>query len=146
MRYSKTLLVCLIFLAVFALPSRAGQDTQEKTLTENPSKLLVLWTSADREVALNMVFMYTFNAKKYEWWHTIRFIIWSPSSRLLAEDEELQREIQKMKDIGVELFACKACADNYGVSEKLQELGIEVKYIGKDLTSMLKDGWVSLTF
>jgi len=39
-------------------------------------KLVVLWTSGDAEVAKKMVFMYVYNAKKYEWWDEITFIIW----------------------------------------------------------------------
>jgi hypothetical protein len=113
---------------------------------EAPSKLMVLWTSGDREVALKMVFMYTFNAKKRGWWDEIRFVIWGPSSKLLSEDEELQKGIKEMMGAGVEVQACKACADMYGVSDKLAALGIEVKYMGVPLTDMLKGGWTSLTF
>lgn len=51
-----------------------------------------------------------------------------------------------MKEIGVELLACKACADRYGVSETLQDIGIEVKYMGVGLTEMLKGSWTTLTF
>ena len=115
----------------------------EKT---DPSKLLVVWTSGDRDVALNMVFMYAYNAKKNSWWENIRFLIWGPSSKLLSEDKELQQELQKMKEAGIELLACKACADRYGVSEALQGMGIEVKYMGVGLTEMLKGGWTPLTF
>jgi hypothetical protein len=118
----------------------------EPSVSSDSSKLFVLWTSGDREVALKMVFMYTYNAKKYEWWDTIRFIVWGPSSKLLAEDIELQEGIKKMKEEGVELYACKACSDLYGVSEKLEELGITVKYIGKDLTDLIQSGWHQLTF
>ena len=32
-----------------------------------PNKLLVIWSSADREVALHNVFMYTHNAAKHGW-------------------------------------------------------------------------------
>jgi hypothetical protein len=115
----------------------------EKT---DPSKLLVVWTSGDRDVALNMVFMYTYNAKKNGWWENIRFLIWGPSSKLLSKDKELQQEIQKMKEVGIELLACKACADRYGVSEALQDMGIDVKYMGVSLTEMLKGGRTTLTF
>jgi len=113
---------------------------------EGPSKLMVLWTSGDREVALKMVFMYTFNAKKQGWWDQIRFVVWGPSSKLLSEDKELQKGIKDMMEAGVEVQACKACADQYGVSDKLTALGIEVKYMGVPLTDMLKGGWASLTF
>ena len=51
-----------------------------------------------------------------------------------------------MKEVGIELLACKACADRYGVSQKLEDLGIPVKYMGQPLTAMLKTDWVVLTF
>ena len=52
------------------------------------SKLLVVWSSADREVALHNVFMYTHNAKKRGWWEEVRLLLWGPSDRLLTEDED----------------------------------------------------------
>ncbi len=113
---------------------------------EEPSKLLVIWTSADREAANNMVFMYTFNAKKNGWWKDIRLLIWGPSQKLLVQDGELQDYLKKMKDAGIELLACKACADGYGVAADLQKLGVEVKYTGVTLTEMLKTGWTTITF
>ncbi len=127
--------VCLTFFGTSLAAERA-----------DPSRLLVVWSSGDRDVALNMVFMYTYNAKKNAWWENIRFLIWGPSSKLLSVDKELQQEIRKMKEAGIELLACKACADRYGVSEALQGLGIEVKYMGEGLTDMLKGGWTTLTF
>ncbi len=146
----KVLAASILFLVLgIFLNTYAGKEkpvTQEHDL-EKPSKLLVVWTSGDREVALKMVFMYTFNAKKRGWWEEIRFLIWGPSSKLLSEDAELQKGIKEMKEAGVEVVACKACADLYGVSDKLEALGIEVKYMGVPLTEMLKsDGWTTITF
>lgn len=113
---------------------------------EAPSKLAVVWTSADKEVAIKMVYMYTFNAKRQGWFDTVQFVIWGPSSKLLSEDAELQDYLVKMKEAGVEITACKACSDMYGVSAKLTELGVDVKYMGKPLTDMLKSDWKVLTF
>lgn len=101
--------------------------------------LVVLWTSGDKEVALNMVFMYTLNSKLKNWWKDVRLIVWGPSSKLLSEDKELQHEVKRMKEAGVILEACKACAERYGVTEPLQQLGIEVYYIGQQLTNYLKE-------
>ena len=143
-RTSRTVVVISALLAL-ALGSRAAQAATPVDETE-PSKLLVVWTSADKEVALKMVYMYTYNAKKNGWWDEVRFLIWGPSARLLAEDQELQEYVKKMKDEGVELTACKACADSYGVSEKLEGIGVKVFYAGKDLTAMLKSDWVTITF
>ena len=111
-----------------------------------PEKLLVIWSSGDREVALKMVFMYTANSRRNNWWQQIQLLIWGPSARLAAEDEELQNYLRNMKNEGVELTACKSCADSYGVSAELEELGVEVKYMGQPLTSMLKNEWKVITF
>lgn len=37
----------------------------------NSDKLVILWTSGDREVALKMVFMYGLNAKVKGWWKVL---------------------------------------------------------------------------
>ncbi|HZK83157.1 MAG TPA: DsrE family protein [Desulfosporosinus sp.] len=104
-----------------------------------PNKLIVVWTNGDREVAIRMAFMYTLNSKIKEWWNEVSLIVWGPSAKLLAEDTTLQEYVEKMKDAGVELLACKACADSYGVSEVLENMGIIVKYTGLVLTDSLKD-------
>ncbi|MFC1573697.1 DsrE family protein [Candidatus Latescibacterota bacterium] len=111
-----------------------------------PSKLMVLWTSGDRDVAIKMVYMYAYNAKKQGWWDEVRFVIWGPSSLLLSVDKDLQDYLKKMKDEGVILEACKACSDMYGVSDKLTAMGVDVKYMGKPLTEMLKSGYTTMTF
>ena len=109
-------------------------------MSRNEDSLVVLWTSGDREVALNMVFMYTLNTKRRNWWGDVRLIVWGPSSKLLSEDSELQGEVAKMKEAGVVLEACKACSDRYGVSEALERMGIDVRYMGIPLTEYLKEG------
>jgi hypothetical protein len=133
----------------FSVPGMAqtgtlSQNSEPSVLPAN-EKLVVLWTSGDREVALKMVFMYTYNAQTRGWWEDITLVVWGPSARLLAEDEELQGYVQKIKDAGVTVRACKGCADQYGVSEKLEDLGITVLYIGKELTDYIKEGREMLT-
>jgi len=113
---------------------------------KEPTKLLVVWSSNDRDVALKMVFMYTYNAKLRDWWEEVHLLVWGPSSNLLSRDEELQEYIKKMKDTGVTVTACKACADSYGVSATLERIGVEVKYMGVPLTEMLKSGWTTISF
>lgn len=103
-----------------------------------PERLVVLWTSGDREVALKMVFMYTLNSKIREWWQEVCLVAWGPSSRLLADDPELREYLGRIIGSGVEVLACKACADSYGVSDQLRQLGVDVKYMGEPFTKILK--------
>jgi hypothetical protein len=127
--------------------AQSEQSTEAAASKEIPGeeKLVILWTSGDREVALKMVFMYTFNAKKREWFDDITLVVWGPSAKLLTEDEELQEYMAKIMDAGVTVKACKGCSDQYGVSEKLEELGITVLYIGKELSDYLKENRKMLT-
>jgi hypothetical protein len=113
---------------------------QTKEKEAKPDELVVLWTSGDREVALKMAFMYTFNSNRFKWgWKGVTLIVWGPSAKLLAEDQELQEHIIEMKEAGIKLQACKKCSDMYGVSDDLKRLGIEVKYMGKALTDYLRE-------
>lgn len=113
---------------------------------ESNEKLAVLWTSADREVADKMVFMYTYNAKLKEWWREVTLIVWGPSQKLICADEELQLYLEKLKEAGVELLACKTCSDAYGISDDLENLGIEVKFMGQPFTQILKGDYKLITF
>jgi hypothetical protein len=115
-------------------------------MSDNKDKLVVVWTSGDREVALKMVFMYTLNAKLRGWFKDVTLVVWGPSTKLLSEDEDMQTYIGTIKDSGVELLACRACTDEYGVTEALEKLGIEVIYMGEPLTSYLKDDIKIITF
>lgn len=117
-----------------------------KSEQNNQSKVIIIWSSADRDVALNMVFMYALNAKKRSWWDEVGLIVWGPSAKLLAEDKDIQNTISQMKEAGVQLEACKTCADRYGVSSELESLGIEVKLMGVPLTQYLKEGVKVITF
>ena len=110
------------------------------------NRLVVVWSSADPDVAHNMVFMYTRNAKKRGWFDDVVLIVWGPSSALLVSDESLQQEITEMMEIGVEVMACRKCAENYCVHDQLLALGVDSIYIGETLSNFIKEGRHVLTF
>jgi len=146
---TKKILVCALLLSVvFSMgiisAKGIGLSQESEKQIRNEDKLVVLWTSGDREVALKMAFMYTFNSKKYGWWDDITLVVWGPSAKLLSEDKELQDYIKRIKDAGIVIKACKGCSDMYGVSKHLEDMGIIVKYMG-ELTDYLKEGRKILT-
>ena len=120
----------------------AAQSVSETPAT--PKKLTIVWTSGDPEVAHRMVLMYGHAAKKNQWFDEVRLIIWGPSSRLTAADKDIQSKLAEMKASGIVLEACVVCADSYGVSDRLRELGITVKPMGKPLTETIKDSTTHL--
>jgi len=109
-------------------------------------RLVMVWSSADPEVARNMVFMYSRAAQKNGWFDDVTLIVWGPSSRLLTEDETLRSEFLELANGGVKLMACRKCAENLGVQEQLVNMGVESIYIGETLSSFIKEGRHVLTF
>ncbi len=107
-------------------------STQEK-------ELVVLWTDDNITTVENMIFMYTYNAKKKKWWEEVTLIIWGSSTDLVAKNQDIQKKIKNMIEKGIKVRACKACAENLNAVETLQGLGVDVLYIGQDLTNYLKD-------
>jgi len=137
----------LILIGAFALLFLSSfRPMESNTDRQDASRLAVLWTSGDPEVATKVAFMYTLNAKRQGWFDQVTLIVWGPSARLLSENAEIQEGLVGMAEVGVELVACKACSDSYGVSEVLEGLGVEVKYMGQPLTEMLKGDWEVITF
>lgn len=133
----------IIIFAIFAYSGIFAQN--ETKMEENKSKLAVLWTSGDPNVAEKMAFMYTYNAKKQGWFDEVVLIVWGPSAKLLSENKMLQDYVKKMQDAGIKVEACMACARMYEVDDKLKELGIDVKGMGVPLSNYLKDGWKTLS-
>ena len=134
----------ILLLIAISLFSGVFAQTESK-MEDNSKKLAVLWTSGDVDVAEKMCFMYTYNAKKQGWFDEVVLIVWGPSAKLLSENKNLQDYIKKMKEAGVVVEACVACARMYGVDEDLAEMGIDVKGMGTPLTKYLKEGWKTLS-
>jgi len=104
-----------------------------------PKELVVLWTDDNMKTVENMIFMYTYNSKKKEWWDNVTLIIWGSTTELVVNNNKVRNKLKEMMEIGIKIRACKACAENFNAVESLEELGVDVLYIGKDLTEYLKD-------
>ena len=113
---------------------------------EASPRLCVVWSSGDPGVAENVCFMYTHAAKRRGWFGVVHLVVWGPSAKLLAENEELQNDVKTMQKTGVVVEACVACANNYGVADTLKALDIDVKPMGAPLSDRLKSSWKVLTF
>lgn len=105
----------------------------------NKTHLYVLWTDDNPITAEKMVFMYTINSLLHGWWEKVTLIIWGATAKLVGENVDIQKKIKEALDAGVQVTACKACAEEFGVAETLEKLQIEVKYWGQPLTELLKN-------
>ena len=109
-------------------------------------RVFMILSSADVVVHEELSFKYAFNAVKHEWMDEVRVILWGPTERMAVENEDFAEQVRILISGGVEVIACKACSDGFGVSEKLEEIGVKVQYVGTLVTEMLKEGWYQLTF
>ena len=109
-------------------------------------KLLIVWSTEELEVAKKMVLLYGSVILPRGYWDEAHLMIWGPSARLLASNSEIQSMFKTLQESGVKSSACVVCSDDYGVSEKLQELGVETIHTGEFLTEALQDDWKVITF
>ncbi len=110
------------------------------------NKLLIVWTSSDIEVAKKMVLLYGSVILPRGYWDEATIMIWGPSAKLLAESEELQESVKIVQETGVKFNCCVVCSDDYGVSDKLASLGIDMVHTGEMLTEALQTDWKTITF
>ena len=135
-----------IVLTAFVVAILASGAENASEPSAGASRVAVVWTSGDPDVAHRVCLMYTHAAKTNHWFDEVRLVVWGPSARLLAGDKDLQEKVKAMMADGVNVQACIVCADMYGVTETLRGLGIEVKPMGRPLTGFLQSDYEVLTF
>ena len=99
----------------------------------------ILWTTDNKDTAMNMVCLYAHNAKLKGWVDNVQILIWGASQSLVAQDKEVQEKIRKMIADGVEVIACQKCAENMGIVDALESCNMQVYYTGELLSSWIKN-------
>jgi len=89
--------------------------------------------------------MYGINARRKDLWKEVTIIIWGASTKLVSENKVIQELIEEAKLEGVHITACRACADQLGVTEILEGLDIEVIHQADPFTKILKDDETLIT-
>jgi hypothetical protein len=102
-------------------------------------RLYILWTNDNVLTSEKMVLMYAQTSVLKYWWKEVTVIIWGATAKLAAENELIREKIKLAIHAGVKFSACKACAEQLGTTDKLLEMGVEVKYWGEGLTEILKE-------
>jgi len=95
---------------------------QGKVENDTRSELVIIWTSGDPDVFNKFVYMYACNSLSKGWWPAVRLVIWGPSVRLAAGDEEIMIRLTGLRKAGVRIESCRASSDDFGVSGILERL------------------------
>jgi hypothetical protein len=105
-----------------------------------PRKAKILWTTDNKETAMNMVCLYAHNALLKGWMDDVEVLVWGASQRLIAEDEEVRVKVEMMARDGVKIVACLKCADTMNVTSSLESCGVSVYYTGELLSDWINSG------
>lgn len=103
------------------------------------STINILWTTDSADTALLFIEQYANGSIDYKWWDKVRIILWGASVRQIQSNEFIQVHIMRMVHKGIEIVASKKAADAVGATELLESLEVQVKYMGKELTEIIKD-------
>ena len=105
------------------------------------AKVLIWLASGDKEKLMPGI-LYGTNAKKYGWVNDVKFVIFGESEKLFAEDDKLFNMVPN----DVDPVFCKFVSDKMKVSDKLEEKGGKVIYVGDYISKLIKEGYQILTF
>lgn len=105
----------------------------------------ILWTTDNKETALNMVCLYAHNAKLKGWMQEVTILVWGASQELINKDKEIQAKVKQMIEDGVKVVACLKCAENLEIVEGLRECHIDVFYTGEFLSQWIQSGETVIT-
>ena len=141
MKKSRIFILSIFFLVPNIYVGHAFGQALDHTgnTTASPDSLVILWTTAEKDVLTKMLSVYVTNALTQGWFDHVTFVIWGPSAKLLAEDMEVQAWIRKFKEAGAVLEACLWCTNQYDVTEELEECGVDVRGMGRSLSEYIKD-------
>ena len=129
-------LMAMFLVTLLSTPAFAHGDGAEYS-PQGSGNIVVLIKSGNAE-DIFFGLLFADRAIKNQWMDNVKVILWGPAQKTLAELPESSDQIKLMKSIMAQggkssrIWACKACADRYGVADKMGTLGCEVFHVGND--------------
>ena len=108
------------------------------------SKLLVIIATGDREKVLTGL-MYAKNTIKYGWIEDVKVMFFGPSENLLVNDTDVTNSAAELAGLG-QPIACKFLSDRDGLSERIEDMGITVDYVGAIIADLIKEGYTPMVW
>lgn len=108
-------------------------------------KIIAIISTSETAKALTGM-MYTVNALKNGWLEDAKMIIFGPAEQLILKDENIQNMLKEYQQSERNVVACKAIADREGLSEDIAGMGIQVDYVGKMISDLIKEGYTPMVW
>ena len=107
-------------------------------------KALVIISTGEADKALTGL-MWATNALRSGWMEDVRVIFFGPAQKLVLNDGRIQAMAQELVEVEKPIF-CKFIADRDGNSAQLDQLGMDVQYVGDIIANFIKDGYVPMVW
>ena len=129
-----------------ALATMAGLEATTARAEDAPLKVLFLITHSD-EYAARWSIKSAYFTLKLKLADEVRFAFLGKNEKLLVEDKEINEFAKKIAAEAKEKpVACILCADEFGVSDQLREMGFTVTGYLKPVMQWLREGYIPLTY
>ena len=109
------------------------------------NKVVVIISTGEAEKARTGV-LYAVNALRQNWMESVALIFFGPAEALLLENSQLQAQVELFQEQRGEAVACQYIADNENLSSRLTALGVEVRYVGKLISDLIKEGYTPMVW
>lgn len=109
-------------------------------------KLLIVWKSENDIDITKFIVPFAYNSKEQGWFTEVEVLIWGASQEIVREVTKYQDLVKTLIHNGVDVYACKMCADDTMSTELLESLGVNVMYTGNYFAEKLKSSdWEVIT-
>ncbi len=68
------------------------------------------------------------------------------AERLLANHAEFRQMVQDFLNMNQQVVACRAIAEEQGVSQNLEKLGVTVDYVGAKISDLINQGYLPMVY
>lgn len=105
-------------------------------------KAVVIISTGEVEKALTGL-MWATNALRFGWMADVRVVFFGPAQNLALEDDRVKEMAKGIAETEKPIF-CKFISDRDGKSEQLEQMGMDVQYVGTIISDFIKDGYVPM--
>jgi hypothetical protein len=139
-------LLGLVFALVVMTSLSSFADIGAEYSPKGTGNVVIVIQNGDPEI-IYFGLLYASRAMKNQWMDNVKVVLWGPAEKTIAglpensEQIKLIREIQAMGGKHGKIWACKACSDRYGITDKIVKLGIESFHTGEATSYLIKMGY-----
>ena len=108
------------------------------------SRLLVVVSTGEKEKAYTGM-MFAHLSRDQKFMDDVKIVFMGPVQKLLLEDKDMADLARQIAAVEAP-FACRFISDQGGFSDKLEELGFRLEYVGSTIADYIKDGYTPMVF